>query len=259
MEDISNRTEADRSKYFIRPIKVKSPKARLVAFPYAGGSAVAYYKWAEHLSLDTELISLQYPGRGRLIDMSPCISIHDLAKESCKTIWTLSDKPLIFFGHSLGAIVAFETIRMLRRFGNSIPKALVVSSRQAPESKSYFDNKLHTLPDDQFLSGFSQYGGIPSEIMECSDMVEYLMPLLRADITALETWSYKPESPLEIPIMALGSDQDITLDLKQLQRWSEFTHSTFQFQIMHGNHFYFQGQLTEVVNTINKVIEEAIG
>jgi medium-chain acyl-[acyl-carrier-protein] hydrolase len=258
MEDISIRTEADRSSHFIRPIKVKSPKARLIAFPYAGGSAVAYYKWAEHLSLHTELISLQYPGRGRLIDMSPCLSIYDLAKESYKTILTLSDKPLIFFGHSLGALVAFETIRMIRRLGNSVPRALVVSSRQAPESKSCFGNKLHTLPDEQFLSGFSQYGGIPSEIMQCPEMMEYLMPLLRADMTALETWSYKPESPLEIPIMALGSDEDITLDLKQLKRWGEFTYSTFQFQIMHGNHFYFQDQLPIVVSAINKVIEEAI-
>jgi medium-chain acyl-[acyl-carrier-protein] hydrolase len=170
----------------------------------------------------------------------------------------LSNKPSIFFGHSLGALVAFETIRILRRTGNSVPKALIVSSSQAPLSNSYFSIKIHTLSDEQFLSGFAQYGGIPSEIMQCSDMVEYLMPVLRADMTALETWKYKPESPLEIPIVALGSDEDMTLDLKQLQRWGEFTHSTFQLQIMHGNHFYFKDQLLAVVSTINKVIEETI-
>jgi medium-chain acyl-[acyl-carrier-protein] hydrolase len=251
--------EADRSKHFIRPIKVKSPKARLIAFPYAGGSAVAYHKWAKHLSPQTELISLQYPGRGRLTRMNPCTSIHDLAKECCKTVLTLSDKPFYFFGHSLGALVAFETIRMLRSLGKSVPKALVVSSHQAPESTSYFGNKLHTLPDEQFLSGFEHYGGIPTEILQSPDMMEYLMPLLRADMTALETWRYKPESPLEIPIVAMGSDEDMTLDLTQLQRWGEFTNSTFQFQVMPGNHFYFQDQLLSVVSTINKVIEETIG
>jgi medium-chain acyl-[acyl-carrier-protein] hydrolase len=248
----------DRSKHFIRPIKVKSPKARLITFPYAGASAVAYYKWAEHLSSQTELVSLQYPGRGRLTDMSLCTSIDDLAKESFKTVLTLSDKPFYFFGHSLGALVAFETTRMLRNSCESVPKALIISSHHAPESTSYFDNKLHTLSDEQFLSGFMQYGGIPSEILQSPEMVEYLMPLLRADMTALETWRYKPESPLEIPIVALGSDEDKTLDLSKLERWGEFTNSSFQFQVLPGNHFYFQDQLTSVVNKINKVIEGTI-
>ncbi len=258
MKQVPNVAVPDRSKYFIRPKKVSSPSARLVAFPYAGSGAIAYYSWADHLPPGIELISIQYPGRGRLADMSACTRLNGLVSEAYATLLTLLDVPLYFFGHSMGALVAYELVRLLRANGRKLPKALVVSACEAPQPAFALKRNLHTLPDEAFLAGLMRYGGMPAEILESPEMMAYVMQLLRADMTALETWDYKPEAPLTIPIVALGGDGDPIVRISQLQRWRDFTASSFECLIMPGSHFYFQNQLPELMSTINRVIGQTI-
>lgn len=246
-------SDQDRSRYYIRPKKINSPSVRLIAFPYAGAGAVAYYSWAASLSPNIELISLQYPGRGRLADEAARTSVDGLVAEAFVTITTLSEMPFYFFGHSMGAVIAFELVRLLRSNGRSLPRALFVSAREAPQTVS---GDLHTLPDDLFLAGLMRYGGMPTEILQSPDMMAYLMPLLRSDMTALETWKYKPGAPLAIPIVALGGDEDKTVGAEQLQRWREFTTSSFECHIMPGQHFYFQKRLPALLSIIHRVIEQ---
>ncbi len=123
-----------RSEYYIRPQKVPSSRARLVSFPYAGAGAVVYYQWAAGLLPDIELICIQYPGRGRLNKMAPCTRIEEVVAECCATVSALSDKPFYFFGHSMGALVAFETVRTLRSSGKPLPQALIISACDAPQA-----------------------------------------------------------------------------------------------------------------------------
>jgi medium-chain acyl-[acyl-carrier-protein] hydrolase len=246
----------ERLRHYIRPREVRCPKARLIAYPYAGAGAVAYHQWAKHLPADIELISIQYPGRGRLMDMEPLTSIDELVAEAYETVLTISDKPFYFFGHSLGALVAFETVRKLRRFEKTLPKALFVSSHKAPQTRSLSDYDLHTLPDERLLAGLMRYGGMPAEILQSPDMLAYVMPLIRADMTALETWCYQPEPALNIPITVLGGDKDKTVHSTQLQCWRDLTNSDFQCHIMPGNHFYIQDQLPAVIDKLCSVIEE---
>ena len=254
MKQVPNAAVPDRSKYFIRPKRISSPSARLVAFPYAGSGAVAYYNWADHLPSDIELISIQYPGRGRLADMPACTRLSGLVSEAYETVLTLLDVPLYFFGHSMGALVAFEVIRLLRAGGRTLPKALVVSACEAPQPETAAKRNLHTLPDEGLLAGLMRYGGMPTAILESPDMMAYVLRLLRADMTALETWNYKPEAPLPIPIVALGGDGDAIVRTSELQRWRDFTALSFECLIMPGSHFYFQNQLPEFMSTINRVI-----
>ncbi len=255
MEYLSVNNTQDRTRYFVRPKKVNSPQLRLVTFPYAGASAVVYHQWASCLPPDIELITIQYPGRAGLINRKPCTSIGELAVESYETLLTLADKPFYFFGHSMGGAVAFETARMLCRSGQQGPKALILSACNPPQSTKSFNNRIHTLPDDLFLEAIQRYGGMPDEILKSPAMMSYLMPLLRADMKALDTWTCEPAEPLNIPMLVLGGDNDESVDLSRLPRWRDFTCSIFKFQIMPGDHFYIQDQLSMVVNTILGVID----
>lgn len=248
----------DRAKYYIRPREIKKSTARLIAFPYAGAGAVAYYPWASELPRDIELISLQYPGRGRLMDQKLCTNIHELVAEAYETVVTFSHEPFFFFGHSMGALVAFEVVRSLRRYGKTLPAALIVSGREPPQSPPSPKNHVHDLPDDLFLAGLMRYGGIPTEILQSPDMMAFLLPLIRADMTALETWQYKPEKPLSIPIVALGGSEDKTVEMERIQYWRNHTTSFFESIIMSGDHFYFQNQLSTVIDAIDKVIRRSL-
>jgi medium-chain acyl-[acyl-carrier-protein] hydrolase len=204
---------------------------------------------------DIELISIQYPGRSTLVKKRPCTSIQELAEESRKTLDTLSDRPFYFFGHSMGGSVAFETARMLRRSGMRLPQALVLSACNPPQSIPSFRRQLHTLSDDQLLIAIKQYGGMPSEILQSPDMLAYFLPLLRTDMTALETWVCQPEAPLDVPILALGGDIDRTVDLAQLQLWRDFTNADFECQVLPGNHFFFQDRPSLVIDKILNLVE----
>jgi medium-chain acyl-[acyl-carrier-protein] hydrolase len=244
-----------RTRYYFRPRPVSNPSARLIAFPYAGASAVVFHQWASSLSPDIELVSIQYPGRSTLIGKKPCTSIQELAEESYKTLATLSDTPFYFFGHSMGGNVAFETARLLAKEGMRSPQALVLSACNPPQSASSLRRQLHTLPDDEFLVAIEQYGGMPSEILQSPDMLAYFLPLLRADMKALETWVCVSEAPLDVPILVLGGDNDRSVDSTQLQRWRDFTNADFECQVLPGNHFFFQHRLTLVINKILSLME----
>jgi medium-chain acyl-[acyl-carrier-protein] hydrolase len=248
----------DRSKYFSRPKKIDCPRARLIAFPYAGAGAVAYHQWASLLPADIELISIQYPGRGRLRNMSPCASIEELAAEACKTVLLFTDKPFYFFGHSMGGRVAFQTIRLLTRSGKHLPKAFIASACEAPSSEPDRKPSLHTLPDEQFIDGIKDYGGMPAEVLQSPDMLSFVLPLLRADMTALETWCCPKVPPLNIPMVVLSGENDPIVDLEQQRRWSEFANSAFSFQVLSGGHFFIKDQLPAVIGIIKEVISETI-
>src|SRR5262252_6921022 len=113
--------------------------------------------------------------------------------------------------------------------------------------------------DDELLSGLIRYGGIRDEILQVPEMIAFFLPLLRADMTALETWRYEPQRPLAIPIVAMGGDRDETVRVARLEAWRDVTDAGFRCRVLPGGHFYFQDQLATVVDTIHRVIGETIG
>jgi surfactin synthase thioesterase subunit len=258
VEIIPSHDYKDRSRYFSRPKKVDHPRARLFAFPYAGAGAVAYHQWAYLLPSDIELISIQYPGRGRLSGMSLCTSIEELAAQAYKTVLLFSDKPAFFFGHSMGGRVAFQTIRLLAHAGKPLPKVFIASACEAPPSEPVCKSNLYSLPDDQFLSSIKDYGGMPPEVLQSPDMLSFVLPLLRADMKALETWYCPKEPPLTIPMVVLSGENDPIIDQEKQRAWREFTDSEFHFQVLSGGHFFVKEQLPVIIGIIESVIDQII-
>jgi medium-chain acyl-[acyl-carrier-protein] hydrolase len=244
--------EVARAQFFIRPRPIDQPKARLFAFPYAGASAVAYHPWAAALGEEIELVSLQYPGRGRLNKLSTCTHLLDLVDEMVQTVLSFSDPtPFAFFGHSMGATVAFEAARRLRHRGEHLPTVLFVSARPAPQIPLSRNISLF-VSDSDFLARLQRYGGMRPEILKSESIMAILVPLIRADLLALESWTYVADHPLNIPIVALAGTSDPEVPPLLVRPWHEHTLADFEFHMPVGGHFYFQDDLTQVISIIRR-------
>lgn len=146
-------------------------------------------------------------------------------------------KPFAFFGHSLGAIVSFEVSRLLRREHHREPQHLFVSGSGAPQTSDK-GRALHDLPDSKFLKGLRELNGTPREILESNELMQLLLPTLRADFAVSETYVYRPESPLDCPITAFGGLQDREVSRRRLEAWRNQTNASFSLQMFAGDHFF---------------------
>lgn len=248
----------DRSHYFLRPRRVALPLARVFAFPYAGASAVAYHEWGAALGSDIELVSLQYPGRGLLTTLTLCRRIDEIVDVCREVILALGEVPFYFFGHSMGATVAFELTNRLRAEGDPMPQALIVSSRAAPGAHSSLPFNVVGISDEELLARVTRYGGMRQEILRSPEMLEIVLPILRADLEALNVWRYEPRAPLDLPILALGGDRDGAVPPEHLDGWRALTRGTFHRCIIPGGHFYISEQRAEVIAELERLIRRTL-
>jgi medium-chain acyl-[acyl-carrier-protein] hydrolase len=159
------------------------------------------------------------------------------------------DKPFALFGHSMGALVAFELARELRRQNRPVPLHLFVSARRAPQC-SQLERKRHLLPAPEFIQDLRELGGTPEAVLKDSSLMELMLPLLRADFALVETYEYKPEATLSCPITVFGGNADRDVPLQELCEWKEQTHNEFRLQMFQGDHFYLLHREAEVVREI---------
>jgi surfactin synthase thioesterase subunit len=164
------------------------------------------------------------------------------------------DRPYAFFGHSMGAFLAFEVARRLEAENVRSPSHVIVSSRRAPHLSSS-ESLLHTLPDDAFVHEINRrYGGIPAEVAQHPDVLELLLPALRADITALETYRPLSGQPLRCPITALGGVDDPRVSGADLDAWRLQTVSQFETRLFPGGHFYLSDPRAGLFSTVSDAL-----
>ena len=172
---------------------------RLVCFPYAGGGAHIYADWRTGLPPQVEVHAVQLPGRGRRF-AEPALERLDAAvSDIVDALATLNDKPFMFFGHSMGALLAFETARALRRLGSAGPLRLLMSAYRAPQLERR-EPPIRDLPEAAFIAKLREFEGTPPEVFANKELLELMLPVVRADFTLVETHRYRPELPLACPI-----------------------------------------------------------
>lgn len=247
-----------KDKWFQVPHPVTGARARLFCFSYAGGNASAYRDWYKYLPRDVELCNVQLPGRGSRFKESSYTNLNTLLDGLEAAITPYLDKRFGFFGHSMGAQVAFELARRLKEKGMPQPELLFVSARKAPQLP-LSRRPLHTLPEHEFRAEIERLNGTPKEALNNPELMDIISPILRADCKAVETWEYKPSSPLDIPVVALGGVQDKHVSIDELERWSEVTRGPFEIQLFSGDHFYIHqatdALMSVVTRKINKLLE----
>lgn len=229
----------------------QNPKAslRLFCFPYAGANATVYRTWAEKLPDNVEVVAIQLPGRGKRRDEQPLSNLSKLVELLGSALAGSLKKPFAFFGHSMGALVAFELARLLRREGRALPLHMFVSSRSAPQLNSCH-RPLHNLPTSELMQELHQLDGTPREVLEHPELMEMMLPILRADFSICDTYEYSEAAPLACPISAFGGFEDLDVPRQNLEAWREQTSSSFTLRMLRGNHFFLHTNETLLLNLL---------
>jgi len=224
---------------------------RLFCFPYAGAAASAFRLWPASLGDAIEVCAIQLPGRANRLREPPLTAIPAMVEAAAEAIATFMaehpDDPFALFGHSMGGLLAFEVAQRLKERGHRAPRHLIVSARRAPLTPDA-SALLHDLPDDAFVAEIQRrYGGIPEEILAHADVLALLLPCLRADITALETYRPLRRPPLACPLTVYGGAEDRLVAPADLAQWRHETTGAFDMRVFPGGHFYLDARRAEVL------------
>jgi medium-chain acyl-[acyl-carrier-protein] hydrolase len=169
----------------------------------------------------------------------------------------LLDKPFVFFGHSMGAIIAFELARSLRlKFGRE-PQALFVSGRRAPNIPSS-EPATYGLPTEEFIEELSKLDGTPKEVLANKELMEIMIPVLKADFQLVQTYNFASDTPLQCPITAYGGLQDRYITREMLLRWKEQTSSRFAAHMLPGDHFFIRSAQDQLLRLLARELHEII-
>ncbi|MEE2961192.1 MAG: alpha/beta fold hydrolase [Myxococcota bacterium] len=214
-------------------------RIRLYCFPYAGGSGSTYRSWGDAFSEEIEVRSVQYPGRAFRLDERPKSTMDELIDSMGEALYQdlTTDDTYVFFGHSMGALVAFELTRWLNLRGYSQPEALYLSGGGAPRhSVERFG--VAEMTDPELIALIEKFGGTPDEVLQNERLMRLVLPMVRADFTLLDGYEFRCSTPVEVPIFALGGLEDKVVGAEDLLKWSELTKGKVEVQLMSGGHFY---------------------
>jgi medium-chain acyl-[acyl-carrier-protein] hydrolase len=238
--------------WFICPKPSSQAGMRLYCFPYAGGGVPVFSGWPEALP-GVEVWIAQLPGRGSRFGEAALTAMLPLVQALARQLEASSDeRPFAFFGHSLGARLSFELARSLRRQGKPLPAHLFVSACPAPQLPH--GPPFHTLPKSAFLAELERFNGIPAEVLAEPELMDLLLPMLRADFTAYETAVYNSEPPLTCPISAFGGSEDPLVSREALSAWREQAAGPFQISFFSGDHFFLRTAEKELLRAIEMAL-----
>ena len=216
---------------------------RLVCFPHAGGSASFYHPVAVAHTPATDVVVLQYPGRQDRRRESPVPSIDEYADRITEVLAAEPAKPTVYFGHSMGAAIAFEVAHRLAGTATA-PRALVVSGRRAPSTERH--EQIHRRDDAGMLAEIKQLNGTDAAALDNDELLQLVLPAIRSDYQAIETYPARPGVTVGCPITVLLGDDDPKATLAEADRWREHTTSAFRLRTFPGGHFYLTGHAPAV-------------
>jgi medium-chain acyl-[acyl-carrier-protein] hydrolase len=210
---------------------------RLFCFPHAGAGAGAFRAWSRTLPAGVDVLAIQAPGRETRLGEAPFREFPPLVTEVASALRAYADRPMAFFGHSLGALVAFEVTRELQRRGSNGPVRLLVSASRAPH-QALRRSPISGLPDADFLHELGRMGGTPHELLGEDELMALLLPALRADFRLSESYRTSTTARVACPISAFGGSEDSQATAEELAGWALHTTAGFQLRLYPGNHFF---------------------
>ncbi len=226
-----------------------APLLRLFCFPYAGGGPSMFRQWRSQLPEWVDLVPVLLPGRESRISEAPFTNLEPLTETVVEAMASELDVPYALFGHSMGALVAFEAARRLDAGPGRRPSLLLVSGRAAPHSRPR-ERMIHQLPDDHFINYLQQVNGTQPEIFEDRSLLDILLPVLRADFTVCETYVYRPGQQLTCPITSFGGLEDLEVAEADVAAWSIHSAARFQLNMLSGGHFFINSERARLVSLV---------
>lgn len=232
-------------------------KIRVICFHYAGGSPAAFYSWVNNFPNNLELAALQLPGRATRFT-EPLLSNMDLVinhvfNEFKKHL----DKPYILFGHSVGALIAYELTRKLQNESLPVAKHLIASGSRAPHIP-FRRKQISHLSHAAFKNELLNYNGTPPEVLENEELQNLFFPILRADFSISETYHYYPGKPIPCDITALSGNKDSLVSEDDIQAWQQHTSASFRHISLPGDHFFIKPCQNTIIDIIQTISDEAL-
>ncbi len=230
-------------------------RLRLFCFPYAGGGASTYRTWASELPSVVDVCPVQLPGRETRLREAPLTRIGPLVSAITEAIHPFLDIPFCFFGHSMGAIVSFEMARHLRLEHGLVPRQLFVSGRRAPHLPDP-DPPKYNLPEDEFLEEIKRLNGTPEEAFQSKELMQLLLPVMRADCEVIEVYEYAEQPPLSCSISAYGGLSDDEAPREDLEAWCRHTSAAFALAMFPGDHFFLQTSRQALLRALSRELQQ---
>ncbi len=230
---------------------------RLFGFPHGGGGPQSFREWARQLPDHIELCALSLPGRGSRLHEPLMTTMTELVPLVLDALPDYFDKPFVFFGHSVGAIVAFEVTRQLQQGNYPLPLHLFVSAHRAPHVARH-DAPMYRLSDADLVTFIRQLGLVPEETLQSEGLLDLILPPLKADFELSETYQWDDQSPLTVPLTALGGHQDTLVTEADLRLWTACTTGSSAVKMFDGDHFYTQTCQPEVIETVVQTIKAEV-
>jgi medium-chain acyl-[acyl-carrier-protein] hydrolase len=237
---------------------VPAAKVTLLAFPHAGGTASMVRRWTDLLPDWCDVWAVQYPGRESRFTEMPHDRAEPLADAIATAIAPRLRGPVFFFGHSMGALLAFLVTQRLMAAGKPAPHHLIVAGRRAPHLPDPFE-PAHRLPEPQFIARLRRLNGTPPEIFQHADLMEILLPMLRADFGISETYQHKPTLPLSCPLTVLGGTRDPMATRDELCAWAAHSPDGMTMHMFDGDHFFIRSAQAAVLHRVSAIAADVAG
>lgn len=230
---------------------------RLLCFNHAGGGTVEFRGWSEGLPSHVDVLPVVLPGRETRISERPIDDLGQLVEALLPALLPVVRMgPYAIYGHSMGAWVAFELARALRRARQPMPVHLVVAARRAPHRPARLPALSH-LAGDAFVAAVQErYAAIPDAVRANRELMDLLLPMLRADFALLDGYRYRDEPPLDVPLTALLGQEDRVELAADVRAWSEHARS-FDFRALPGGHFFHKDERDHVTDVVGGLLRRS--
>lgn len=235
----------DAEKWLRRFERAPDAAVRLVCLPHAGGSASFFFPLAKALVPAVEVLAVQYPGRQDRRHEPPVDSIGELTDRILAVLRPFDDRPLALFGHSMGAIIGYELALRL-----PAPVHLFVSGRRAPSR--YRDDDPRGVSDERLVAELRKLGGSDAAMLADPELLAMILPAIRSDYRAVESYRHEPGRRLDCPVTAFTGDRDPRVSVGEARAWAEHTTGPAELHVLPGGHFFLVEQAAPMIATMTE-------
>ena len=231
-------------------------RIRLFFFPHAGGGASTFFQWSRLLPAFVSSYAIQLPGRETRFREPLYRELRPLVQAITAVLQPYLSEPFVFWGHSMGALLAFEVARTLQQ-QNLLPQRLIVSGHNAPHVP-YADTHVHQAPRADFIDALQKLNGLPEMVLENEELLNLVLPIIRADFQIVETYQYQEGAPLSCPITVLDGKEDAKTNEEDLQAWQQQTKLPLETFTFPGDHFFLFDYQPHLVSKVTHLFNRQL-